>query len=355
MGRLGFPASRVATCRRLAARTESFKKKAMMTAKVSVLIPAYNAAAYIEQTLDSVLAQTWPNLEVIVVDDGSRDDTYALAQRYAGPQVRVVSQPNAGASAARNHAFTLATGEYIQYLDADDLLHPNKVLAQLECLQQHPGAQLSGSAWAMFYDAPDENSLRPTILWKDYTDPVQWLVDAWENGVWMQPSAWLTHRSLIAAAGPWNEQISLHDDGEFFSRVLLQTNEIVFCVAAKSFYRKGITNSLSGIRNEKATRSHLAVCQLYEKNLLAARNTPQTRLACANNYQRLIYEYYPAYAEIRHQAAARIQALGGSTARPHSTPAFQLVNKVLGWQLTKRLQDLVYHYKLNPAAWLGRY
>jgi len=326
----------------------------MMTAKVSVLIPAYNAAAYIEQTLDSVLVQTWPNLEVIVVDDGSRDDTYALAQRYASDRVRVVSQPNAGASAARNHAFALSTGEYIQYLDADDLLHPDKVRAQLECLEQHPGAQLSGSAWSMFYDAPDERSLRPTILWKDYHDPVQWLVDAWENGVWMQPSAWLTHRALIAAAGPWDEQISLHDDGEFFSRVLLQTREIVFCAAAKSFYRKGISDSLSSIRSEKATRSHLAVCQSYEKNLLAARDSAETRRACANNYQRLIYEYYPEHAEVRGQAAARVQALGGSTARPHSTPAFRLVDKVLGWQLSKRLQDVVYRYKLNPAAWLGR-
>jgi glycosyltransferase involved in cell wall biosynthesis len=326
----------------------------MTPVKVSVLIPAYNAAAYIEQTLDSVLAQTWPNLEVIVVDDGSRDDTLAKAQRYASSRVQIVKQANAGASAARNRAFSLATGDYIQYLDADDLLHPDKIKAQLECLAHRPDACLSSSAWAMFYDAPDAQSLRPTILWRDYNDPVQWLVDAWENGVWMQPSAWLTHRSLIEAAGPWDEQISLHDDGEFFSRVLLQTKEIVFCQEAKSFYRKGISDSLSSIRSEKATRSHLAVCQSYETHVLAARDTPQTRQACANNYQRLIYEYYPQHAEVRRVAAARVQALGGSTAAPYTTPAFRLVNKVLGWQLSKRLQDFVYTHKLNPAAWLGR-
>ncbi|QKG55506.1 glycosyltransferase family 2 protein [Hymenobacter sp. BRD128] len=322
--------------------------------KVSVLIPAYNAAPYIEQTLDSVLAQTWPHVEVVVVDDGSRDDTLAKARRYASEKVQVVSQANAGASAARNRAFALATGDYIQYLDADDLLHPDKIRAQLACLQQHPGAQLAASAWAMFYHEPDEQALRPTVLWQDYTDPVQWLVTAWENGVWMQPSAWLTHRALIEAAGPWDEAISLHDDGEFFSRVLLQTQNIVFCPAAKSFYRKGLSDSLSSIRSEKATRSHLAVCQSYEAHLLAARNTPQTRLACANNYQRLIYEYYPQHAEVRRLAAARVQALGGSTAAPFTTPAFRLVNKLLGWQLSKRLQDFVYTHNLNPAAWLGR-
>ncbi len=326
----------------------------MTQVKVSVLIPAYNAGPYIEQTLASVVGQTWPHVEVIVVDDGSRDDTLAKARRYASDQVQVVSQANAGASAARNRAFALATGDYIQYLDADDLLHPDKIRAQLQCLAQHPEAKLSASAWGMFYDEPDEQSLRPTVLWQDYHDPVQWLVTAWENGVWMQPSAWLTHRSLIEAAGPWDEQISLHDDGEFFSRVLLQTRDIIFCEAAKSFYRKGLQDSLSSIKSEKATKSHLAVCQSYEKSLLQARNDSQTRQACANNYQRLIYEYYPQHPEIRAAAAARVRALGGSTARPFATPAFRVLNGLVGWRLSKKLQNFVYQYGLNPASWLRK-
>lgn len=323
----------------------------MTLAKVSVLIPAYNAAAYIEQTIESVLVQTWPFLEVIVVDDGSHDDTLVKARRYVGANVQVVSQPNAGASAARNHAFSLATGEYIQYLDADDLLHPDKLRAQLQCLHQHPGVQISSSAWTMFYDEPDERTLSPTMLWRDYADPVQWLVDAWENGVWMQPSAWLTHRSLIESAGPWNEQLSLHDDGEFFSRVLLRTQEVVFCPEAKSFYRKGISDSLSSIRNEKSILSHFAVCQSYEKNLLTRYDNVRVRQACANNYQRMIYEYYPLHSAVRQRAVTRIKELGGSNAKPPGTPLFQLVNKVLGWRLSKRLQNIVYQYKLNPASW----
>lgn len=325
-------------------------KHDLVTARVSVLIPAYNAAAYIEQTIESVLAQTWPDVEIIVVDDGSKDETVAKALRYTGSRMHVVSQPNAGASAARNRAFSLCTGAYIQYLDADDLLHPDKIRAQMACLQLQPEAQLSSSAWGMFYGVPSEQDLRPTILWRDYTDPVQWLLSAWENGVWMQPSAWLTHRSLVEAAGPWNEQISLHDDGEFFSRVILRSSGVVFCSAAKSFYRKGIADSLSSIRSEKATCSHLAVCQAYEMHMLARRNDAVTRQACANNYQRLIYEYYPKHAEVCQVAAARVMALGGSTAKPHSTPIFRLVDKLLGWQLSRRLQQFVYEHKLNPAA-----
>lgn len=323
----------------------------MYSPVVSVLIPAYNAAAYIEEAIESVLRQTWPYLEVIVVDDGSRDDTLAKARRYAGTNVQVVSQPNAGASAARNHAFSLANGEYIQYLDADDLLHTDKLRAQLECLRQRPHVKMSSSAWAMFYDEPNEQDMRPTLLWRDYTDPVQWLLDAWENGVWMQPSAWLTHRSLIEAAGPWNEQLSLHDDGEFFSRVLLRAQEIVFCPGSKSFYRKGISDSLSSIRSEKATRSHLAVCQAYEDALLGYQNTEHTRIACANNYQRIVYEYYPLHSAVCQSAETRVRELGGSNAKPYGTPLFQLVNKLLGWRLSKRLQNIVYQHKINPASW----
>lgn len=325
-------------------------KHVQVNARVSVLIPAYNAAAYIEQTIESVLAQTWPDVEIIVVDDGSRDETMAKALRYTSSHVQVVTQPNAGASAARNRAFSLCAGEYIQYLDADDLLHPDKISAQMACFQLRPEAQLSSSAWAMFYKMPSERDLHPTILWYDYADPVQWLLDAWAEGVWMQPSAWLTHRSLIEAAGPWNEQISLHDDGEFFSRVLLRSSGVVFCGEAKSFYRKGIANSLSSMRSEKATRSHLAVCQAYEAHVMARRDDAVVRQACANNYQRLIYEYYPEHAKVRQVAAARVLALGGSTTKPHSTPIFRLVDKVLGWQLSKRLQRFVYEYGLNPAA-----
>lgn len=324
----------------------------MKQQRVSVLIPAYNAAPYLAQTIESVLMQTWADVEVIIIDDGSADDTLAVAQRYVSANVQVVSQPNAGASAARNRAFSVATGEYIQYLDADDMLHPDKIRAQLVCLQQRPGAQLSSSAWAMFYDVPIEQELLPTILWQDYDNTTQWLVDAWENGVWMQPSAWLTHRALILAAGPWNEQLSLHDDGEFFSRVLLCSDQVVFCAEAKSFYRKGIADSLSSIRSKKATLSHLAVCQSYEQNLLGRHDNARMRQVCANNYQRMVYEYYPLHSSVCQSAATRIQELGGSNVKPQSTPFFQLINKLLGWRLSKRLQNIIYKHKLNPASWL---
>ncbi len=97
---------------------------------VSVLIPAYNAQEWIADTIRSALSQTWSRIEIIVVDDGSRDQTLSIAQQFETLGVLVISQKNQGASAARNHAFALSHGDYIQWLDADDLLAPDKIARQ---------------------------------------------------------------------------------------------------------------------------------------------------------------------------------------------------------------------------------
>src|SRR5436190_23533225 len=98
---------------------------------VSILIPAYNAGQWISQTIQSALAQTWKRKEIVIVDDGSRDNTLAIARQFESPEVLVVSQSNQGAAAARNKAFSVCQGDYIQWLDADDLLTPEKIEKQV--------------------------------------------------------------------------------------------------------------------------------------------------------------------------------------------------------------------------------
>src|SRR5437868_14667996 len=98
---------------------------------VSILIPAYNAGPWIGDTIRSALDQTWPRKEIIVVDDGSGDQTLQVARQFASKNVSVVTQENQGASAARNRALSLSRGDYIQWLDADDLLSPNKIAKQM--------------------------------------------------------------------------------------------------------------------------------------------------------------------------------------------------------------------------------
>ena len=104
---------------------------------ISVVIPCYNAAAFLRATIESILGQTQPVLEVIVVDDGSTDDSANIAESF-GPPVRVIRQPNQGESAARNRGIEAAGGEWVAFLDADDLWLPTKVELQAEAIRSAP-------------------------------------------------------------------------------------------------------------------------------------------------------------------------------------------------------------------------
>src|ERR1700677_199622 len=111
----------------------------MNTPLVSILIPAHNAQKCVAETIRSALAQTWSRKEIIVVDDGSTDHTLAVARRFESESVKIFASKNQGAAATRNYAFQFSQGEYIQYLDADDLLAPDKIERQLGALRKGEG------------------------------------------------------------------------------------------------------------------------------------------------------------------------------------------------------------------------
>ncbi|WP_049753626.1 glycosyltransferase [Alkalilimnicola ehrlichii] len=113
---------------------------------VSVIMPAFNAASYIEEAIDSVLAQDYPHKELIVIDDGSSDDTVARVQAY-GDRVRLLTQANQGSAVARNQGLDAAQGEYIAFLDSDDVWLPGKLTAQVGYLEAHPDVGMIYSDW----------------------------------------------------------------------------------------------------------------------------------------------------------------------------------------------------------------
>ena len=119
--------------------------------KVSVIIPAYNSMTYLPATIENVLEQTFTDFEVLVVDDGSSDRTAAWVAQIRDRRVRLISQPNQGASGARNTGITQAKGEYLAFLDADDLWHPTKLEKQVRCLDNHPEVGLVYT-WTLLID-----------------------------------------------------------------------------------------------------------------------------------------------------------------------------------------------------------
>jgi len=312
-----------------------------MTPLVSIIIPCYNAARWLPETLESALAQTWPTVEIIVINDGSTDGSLAAAEKFAAHGVRVIDQPNRGASAARNHGLGEACGEFIQFLDADDLLSPEKIASQVTLLGTKPGGTLATCAWGRFRDDPADTQFVDDAVFHDLL-PVDFLVLAGDTGAMMHPSAWLVPRAVAERAGPWDESLSLNDDGEYFCRVALAGAGMAWCAAGRSYYRSGLAGSLSQQRGERARRSQFRSLELITKHLLAAEDSPRTRRAAANYFQRFIHDFYPAPADLMRAAAERVAALGGSTlAAPPMGAQTRRLAAVLGWKTVWRLKHIL--------------
>jgi len=146
------------------------------------------------------------------VDDGSTDGTLAVARQFESETVRVVTQKNQGAAATRNAAFSLCKGDYIQYLDADDLMGPEKIASQMEALGQSPDKRtlLSGS-WGNFMYRYYRTKFIPSAVWCDLS-PVEWLLRKMRLNLYMQTASWLVSRELAEAADPAKRRAELIDE-----------------------------------------------------------------------------------------------------------------------------------------------
>lgn len=321
-----------------------------MNPLVSILIPCYNAESWLAETLESALQQTWKNTEIIIVDDGSSDGSFAVAKKFESRGVKVIRQTNRGASTARNRALQEAQGDFIQYLDADDLLAPDKIELQMRLLNCDRNSDyIASGAWARFYKTPSETLFIPQPLWIDMS-PVEWLICSWEGYWMMHPAAWLVPCKIANKAGPWIENLSLNDDGEYFCRILLASQGAKFSSEAKSYYRSGNSNSLSGSKSRKAWESAFLALELGTNNLLLKEDSPRTRHACATVFQRFIYEVYPDVPDLQKKAECKVQKFGGSDLTPSGGPMFKLISVFLGWKLAKKVQKRIYQYGYAKAA-----
>jgi glycosyltransferase involved in cell wall biosynthesis len=307
-----------------------------MNPLVSIIIPCFNAEPWVAAAVESALAQTWKEIEIIAINDGSSDGSKAVLQGYAGPRVQVIDQPNQGAAAARNAGLRAARGEFIQFLDADDLLTPTKIANQLSLLETRGTGFVGTARWARFRCDPaaaQEEANSP--LFCDLA-AIDFLLLHTAGGYMMHPAAWLVPSAIASAAGPWDETLSLNDDGEYFSRVVLAAQGIVHAHDSLTLYRSYVPESLSGRRDRRSLESLYRSCELVAKHLTAAEDSPRVRCALADYFQRLAYEAYPGAPDLSRRAEARSRALGGSALRPPMGRRQALLARLVGWRLARR-------------------
>lgn len=306
---------------------------------VSILIPAYNAEQWLPDTLRSAIAQTWDRKEIIVVDDGSTDQTLAIARTFESDSVKVFTQKNQGAAATRNNAFSLSQGDYIQWLDADDLLGPEKVAKQLEAEGDSPNklTLLSGS-WGRFWHRPQCATFVPTALWSDLSKG-EWLICKMAQNLYMQTASWLVSRELTEAAGPWNIRLLGDDDGEYFCRVLLASNGVRFVPEARVYYRASGSSSLSYIGNSDRKREAQWVSmQLHIRYLRSLDDSATARAACVKFLQNWMEFFYPERLDIFGQAEEMAKNLGGQLEAPRLSWKYSWIRALFGWRTARRAQ-----------------
>jgi glycosyltransferase involved in cell wall biosynthesis len=322
---------------------------------VSILIPAYNAQRWIADTIHSALGQRWPRKEIIVVNDGSTDQTLSIAQSFASKMVSVVTQENRGVCAARNKAYELCQGDYVQWLDADDLLSPDKIAKQMAAVRQSLSKRtLLSSAWGYFLFRVNKARFIPSALWCDLT-PLEWLLRRWEENLHMNPATWLVSRELTDAAGPWDTRLlgGGADDGEYFCRVINNSNAIRFVPDARVFYRITGSSRLSYIGgSSKKMESLLLAMKLQIGHLRAREDSERVRAACVTYLQTWLHNFYPNRVDLAQEAQQLAASLGGRLDLPKASWEYAWIQKLFGFSAAKYAQ-LYYNRSKSSAltAW----
>lgn len=237
------------------------------TPLVSAVIPTYNRAGVITESVDSVLGQSYPNLEVIVVDDGSSDDTLSLLARY-GEKIRVISQRNAGPAAARNRGIAVARGEFIAFLDSDDLWLPTKIEKQVRLLQE-----ASESVPCCLCNI--------RMCWNDHertSFDISCLNPTYPEGLWLNPAEVLAtrfvlfnqgiiiRRKVLEKIGAFDQSLWFLEDHELSLRLSLQ-GPWAFVAEPLVIWRESRSGSLYKKAQEEELRWRVPMVQILERQL----------------------------------------------------------------------------------------
>ncbi|MBK9764585.1 MAG: glycosyltransferase family 2 protein [Flavobacteriales bacterium] len=308
--------------------------------KVSVVIPCYNVEDYVEECLASILAQDHSDLEVICVDDGSSDGTVAKIKAVQAAdkssRIRLVEQPNKGAAAARNNGLRNSTGEYVQFMDADDLLMPRKIGHQARLAKKNNYPDLIVGSSRMI--SPEQKVLQERY----YT--------AQSEDVWMHlmrtdlgnTVANFWKRSAVEAAGMWDETMRSSQEYDLMFRILRNDAKVLFDTELYTVIRKRETGSITGTNLGPNWIRYVNLRLRILENLPG----PRTKERMQPYYQflfdsiRVLYKHDPVAALKFHEEQLPKDFkpnVSPTTGRPYLR-----MHQFLGFRLTQKFWDKVH-------------
>lgn len=303
-------------------------------------MPAYNAEKYIEEAIQSIIDQTYTNWELIIVDDGSVDRTALLAASFDDRRITVLHQENKGQCAAANAAYMASKGDFIKFFDADDLLSSEMIELQVKKINGLSDC-VASSAWGRFHN-DDILTFRLSVetVWRDMP-ATNWLIEAWRDAEpMMQCALWLIPRKIIEIAGLWDESLSLINDFDFISRIIVASRMVLHVGGATLYYRSGLSNSLSGTKTRKAFESAYRATEKGTKVLLEKRTDEAAKLSCANIWQNFIYTVYPHHRDLIWAAKEHLRQLPEPDLQFKSGGYTKALLRIMNWKTVKIIKTL---------------
>lgn len=233
---------------------------------VSIIIPTYNRADLLPETLNSIIAQTYTNWECIVVDDGSTDNTAELLDAFTQKDSRIQYYPrpsyyNPGGNGARNFGFVRSNGEFIKWLDSDDLLGENQLEKEAEALRDET-VSLSISNWKYL---GYENSHSFKLASNKYS-PDEFLNHLGNQNHFIGTPCYLVKKETVLRAGLWNEFLKVNQDGEFFFRIYCYSQNVFYNAECSAIIRRANETNLSYYGDFKKMSHRINSWKIIESN-----------------------------------------------------------------------------------------
>jgi glycosyltransferase involved in cell wall biosynthesis len=313
--------------------------------KVSVLIPVHNCEAFIEDAIISVLEQTWQNIEIIIVDDGSTDNSLQIARKYESEKIKIFSQPHSGAPRARNLAFEKSTGEFIQYLDADDLLAKNKIEEQIKMFEKYGKENLMFCSHSTDLNDFYRGGYIQQAVNRNYEKPIELFIDIFKGYGNVMITSWLFTREMILNSDPWDERLIKAQDGEFLIKIALKCRAIFFSNGTSVFYRLIASGRITTNQTPKAIESVILSTESIENSILKFESSERTRKALSILYSSVFCSYYNKRNSLQlKRVEADIKKLGGELMY-NGNRYFGLLSKILGIKKTLLLKNFLKRFK----------
>ena len=315
---------------------------------VSIIVSCYNGEKYVADTLNSLLSQTYSNIEIVVVNDGSTDKSEQIITSFTDSRIKYYKQSNKGQCAALNVGFSKSSGSYIKFYDADDILHPEVIEGQVEVLKGMSSDCISFIEWRRFYNdtLPSFVDITdPHTIHKDCT-PIEYITMK-EHPPMYQCGLWLIPRALLLKTGLWDERLSLINDTEFFSRIMRQVCLLRFSENGYTFYRTNATEtSLSKDLSKKGIKSALLSIDLTAKWLLSIENSERIKKIIVNAYIMVLEWAFPKQKALAKIVERRLKQYPREyVVHTKSGKIYNVVMKLFGWRTASRMAKYYYRKK----------